>query len=114
MISRSDPYKWSNTWFEVAVIKYATEPRDASLADAGMGYESAVAHRYIESNPDHFAHTSLPIYHSVASDIRRPAPGAKEWLESVLPGDLIVVYPRVNDGYLNVVFSIEMTLHWED
>jgi hypothetical protein len=112
-----DPYRHSYTWFEVAVIKHATESLDASLADAGMGHESAVAHRYIDTNPDsrgYYRLPILPIYHYVSLDIRRPAPGAQEWLESIQTGDLVVVYPRAIEGYANVVWSIEMTLYWED
>lgn len=114
------------SWFEIAVIKPATLEQntidrleehvaegknETLLYFKGLGYKSAISHRYLATNNaiNHYS------YNFVAMDIRRSTQGVKEWLKSIEPGDILSVYARVpeDSNVFNSVSSVKITLYWE-
>jgi hypothetical protein len=100
------------------VIKHATTTQ-ATISGEGLEYSSAVAHTYIQANTDESSRES---YHFICWDSKLSTPGVQEWLQSIEPGNTIVVYPRYSHGkgnrvanrVANRVRKMEINIYWED
>jgi len=86
-------YRNSYTWFEAGVVQ------------ASSSYPRRIITHNIHASLEHRTHVR-------AWENTELFPELKKWLEQIVPGDRIVVYPRAQyAGWVNVVASVEIKLY---